>query len=157
MKKLIIGIIAAALICSFTLPVNAATTQDLNITLSGYTEASILLNDTTWTPSAGLGTNESTGINHFKLDNDGSVQLDVDIKGSIEPTWSLGASAAHDVVYVAYNIGSGNVEITTGDLDFVNDLAHNESQNFGMYIDMPTTSSTSIQQNITVTFTATAD
>jgi len=157
MKKLIIGIITAALICSFALPANAATTQELSITLSGYTEASIYLDNKTWNPTAGLGENENTSSAGFKLDNDGSVQLDIDIKGSIEPTWSLDSAAGHNTIYLAYDIGSGDVEITTGDLDFINDLAHNEYQTFGMWIDMPITSSTSVQQNITVTFTATAD
>lgn len=157
MKKILIGILAVALICSFAMPATAGNQEVLTITLDNFAEADILLDNTTWDPEAGLGENANTSGIGFKLTNNGSVQVDVEIKGEIGPDWSLGSSPGHNTTYLAYDIGAGNVEITTGDLAFVSDFAYDGEQIFGMWIDMPISSSTSDAQTITVTFTATAD
>jgi hypothetical protein len=157
MKKIGIGLIAIALICSFGYTASADTTQELTITLEDYTVASILLNNTSWNPTAGLDASDATPEDNYNLSNDGAVQLSIDIKALVSPTWSLGSTPDHDQLYLAYNVSGSGTEITTGDLEFAANMAHDGFQNFGMYIEMPTTSSTSTAQTITVTFTATAD
>ena len=155
MKKLIVCAIALAMVCMFVAPpAGADTTQVLNITVSSYATASILLNETTWNTNAPLDGGNDT--KPFNLANDGAVSVSVDIKGAIEPTWTLNATADHDKLDLEYNITT-DVDVTTSLLDFTNNLAWDEDVDFNMTIKMPTSSSISTQVYINVTFEATAD
>jgi len=145
------------LFTSFSSVGHSGKTDSILVSFNPDAIIDILLNKTDWQPSVGLGESEQTSELWAQILNNGSVQVDIDISASIGPDWDLGSAAGHNITYLAYNIGSGNIEITTSDLDFINDLAHNEYQTFGMWIDMPTTSTTNKNQYCNVTFTAIPD
>ena len=158
MRKLIVGATIAMIICMFALPANADGTQELEITLNNNAAASILLNDTTWEPTAGIGEAQIVGDTHFELDNDGSVQVDVTVEGLINMSWTLESAAGHDQVLLIISPESAsNITIDEVATGFIDDLGHDETQNFGFDLTMPTSTSTSAAAKITVTFTATAD
>lgn len=163
MKKILALGIAVAMMMAFVIPATAGPTDTLIIYLNNDASADILVEnatggDATWYPSAGIGANEASGLTDYNCSNNGSVQVDIDIKGSVAGGWALGSSAGHDTLYVAYNwTGNTWTEITTGDLDFSDDMAHDGYQLFGIMVDMPTSTSTGDAQTVTLTFTATAD
>ena len=142
---------------AMVIPASADNTQTITITLDNYGTASILLNTNTWHPVCPLASSNFTVNNAFNLDNNGAIQVSVAIKAGNAESWTLGTTANHNVFALQYNLSSAWVGITGTNASFRSNLAYDQSQDFGMKIDMPTTSSVSTAQHITVTFTATAD
>lgn len=158
MKKILAVGLMAMMIGMFIMPVNAADTQDLYITLNNNATASILLNDTSWEPTAGIDSSEQCANTTFELDNDGSVQVDVTVSAETNMTWTLESEAGHDQLQLGI-LPEDLAEITLDETatSFVSNLEHDQWQNFGFNLTMPVSTSTSAPAQINVTFTATAD
>lgn len=156
MKRLIIGVIAVTLIVMCSSSAIGDESQNIVITIENYATASILLNETTWSTLAPLGSNESKP---FNLDNNGSVEVDVVIKATNTSDWDINSTAGDDLFALKFNNTGGIIgteEITYTDVSFVQDLAYNENTDFVLTIWLPVSSSVASQQQTTVTLTATA-
>ena len=157
-REVIIGTTIVMLISLLAIPVGADDSASITINLLNDATADIVLNNTVWNPTAGLGETEETGLSHFNIENNGSVQVDIDIKGAVTGGWNLGSAPGHNILYLAWNyIGATWTEIETIDTSFRGNLAHDEDQDFGLHLEMPLTTGTADTQTITVTFTAIAD
>jgi long-subunit acyl-CoA synthetase (AMP-forming) len=157
MRKIIIGLIAVMMVSMMTMPTMADTTQTIVITIENYAEASIILNETTWYTIAPLDSNETKP---FNLMNNASVTVDVDIKATNTTNWKImSSSGANDFALQFNNTGGllGTETITYTDSTFYNGLTYDGDVDFVLTLYLPTSSSVATPQEITVTFTATAN
>ena len=93
MKQITALILAFAVLVSFIPVVGADNTATIDITLNNSATASIYVTPTAWGPTAGIGETEETDSGHFVLANNGTVTVDVTIKGSNTSNgWYLGTS-----------------------------------------------------------------
>jgi hypothetical protein len=129
----------------------------VDVTLTPSASANISVNRSTWLPSAGLGGNELSGATWANLDNTGTIQVDVTVNATDTSEWTLEASPGHNQFNLSFTLGSGYTAITTTQSVFKNDIAYNESQDFGLRVYMPTSSSSNSSQQTTITFVATVD
>jgi len=158
MKKIVV-IIVLMLLNTLTICVNAADTQELVIPLNNNSVASILLNDTTWNPTAGINEKQYSSNTTFKLENNGTVTVDVNISGDFNRTfWDLEATAGHNDTLLKTQLNGGsNITVDEIQSTWVDNMAHDGEQIFGVYLEMPTSTSSADMISLTVTFTATAD
>ena len=163
MKQITALILAFAVLVSFIPVVGADNTATIDITLNNSATASIYVTPTAWGPTAGIGETEETDSGHFVLANNGTVTVDVTIKGSNTSNgWYLGTSPEHDTFHIQYNLtvaGSWQ-DILIAESPFANTLSPVTGENtraFDLKLEMPTSSSNEASQSTQVTFTATAN
>ena len=132
-------------------------TDIIIVTLNPMATISIILNQSSWSPSATLNETNATATNWVNLLNEGNVQVDVTVNASNTTDWTLETAPNHNQFQLQYGIVSTWTDLTTGQLPFVSNLASDDSQDFGLKIFMPTSSSTNAIQTLIITFTATAD
>jgi hypothetical protein len=156
MKKLIAILIAISLSAFIAPMVGATPTQNISVTLNPSSAADITVNQTTWTPVAGLGAENSTAVDWASITNNGLTNVSVTVSAEDTTDWTLAGTAAHN----AFKLETIGIEVTltTEEKPFVTDLptsAGDPTETFGLKVTMPTTSSTNVQQTTTITFTAT--
>jgi hypothetical protein len=165
-KAITIGLSALVFMMTMMPSLCGGPTDTLVVYITNDASADILVTnhtggDATWYPAAGIGeTEESPSPDFYNCTNEGSVQVDVEIKAEVtEGTWSLGSAAGHDTLYLAYNNTQTTewTEIKITDDGFTLDMAHDGYEPFALKISMPTSTSVSADHEVTITFTATAD
>jgi hypothetical protein len=158
MKKIIAILVAIGMVAAIGQIVGADDSQDITITIEDYATASILLNETIWVTTAPLNDQETKLLN---IDNNGAVALDIEIKAGNTTNWDIETSPGNDDYALRYNTTVGAIlgedEITWQNSTFYSSLAHDGDVDFALTLLMPTSSSVSAAQEITVTFTATAN
>jgi len=142
--------------------VSASDNAIINIPMNNNAIASIVLTPKSWNFfELFLSSESETALNYFLIDNNGTVNVDVFIKGSNSSGWTINKIApGTDNFSLKYKLQSGGDWSGIGPSDdaFIPSLAHDESEYFGMQILMPTASTTAVTpQTMTVTFTATAN
>jgi hypothetical protein len=156
MKKIIAILIAIAMCATFAPMVGATPTQNISVKLNPSSAADITVNQTTWTPVAGLGAVNSTAENWASITNNGLTNVSVTVHATNTTDWTLAGTAAHN----AFKLETTGIEktLTTEEQAFVEDLptiAGDPTETFGLKVTMPTTSSNNAEQTTTITFTAT--
>ena len=157
MKKLIIGLVVLAMV-SLSLPVSAGNTDTITVTLSPQATIDISVSPDSWTPTASLNHSDNTTTTYFTIDTlDTDVNISIDVKASNTADWTIGDTASHDVFVLGITPNGGSeTELTTSDQTIWDDVSPGNDPQFGLNLDMPTTSSTSQDQTVTITFTASA-
>lgn len=170
MKKLAAIGIMAVMIGMFVLPATADSTDNLYINLTNGASADITITNATggnsWNPEVGINEDIFTENTSFNLENTGLVTVDVDISASVNgSTWEINTSANpmpdNNNLTLAYNLSYVGANewtyINNTDASFVTTFSHDADQDFGLYLAMPTSTTTANPQSITMTFTATAN
>jgi hypothetical protein len=159
MKKLIAILLATVMACSFVTFAGAGDTDTINVTLTPNAIANINVNQSAWNGGAvGLGQNSSTAANWANLTNDGSVSVSVSISAVPTGVWTISPTRGHNQFVL---LTSGIVRtLTVAPQVFINPLhpandGTPQYANFGLTVNMPTSSSTNSSQAITITFTGT--
>jgi endo-1,4-beta-mannosidase len=129
----------------------------INVTLSPQGTADILINRTTWSPTIGIMENTSTSATAFNLDNNGSISVSITVNVSNTVNWTVATTPGHNQFNMSFTIGSGWIILQNSPQTFIENLAYNEDQDFGLQLYMPTSSETNTNQTATITFVATAD
>jgi len=161
MKKVEIGILIGILLVGILQPVLAESdTVTVTVTPSGTVSITISPTSVDFGTVA-YGSSVNTTTNYFTLSNNGTLAVSVTVKGSNTTSWTLGSTPAYNVfrLIVTKNSAWGDADditLTTSDQTFLSSLEPDNSQTFGLKLDMPTGGDTTAQQTITVTFTATA-
>jgi hypothetical protein len=161
MKKYLVGAIALVLVASFIPLATAGDTDVISVTLTPAGTLSISCNQSSWDgEGAGLGATGTTSPADTwgSITNDGTLRCDVDVGVNDTSAWTVGGAAAYNVFKFYINIeGDAEYAFADGstDIDFEEDLAKDATQNFGLKVDMPTSSSTNDAQTTEITFTAT--
>jgi len=119
--------------------------------------ANITITPFTWNPSAGLGENNTTGLDVFTINNTGNLSVDITINASNTDIWTITTSPGHDQFHLQWSINGTWHTIGLSPSSFINTLNYGNHQDFGLKIYMPTTSSTSEKQAFSISFIATAD
>lgn len=149
------------LACAFA-PTYQAQTDDLILYMQPSGTASIdvyntsegIGNQASWYFPDGLGDTNSTAADHYTLENDGDVNVDVSVNATNTTDWTLNTTADHNKFHVETDNPDVNLDWTFQ--SFVTDLAVDGTEPFGLTLSMPTTSSTNNLQTSTITFEATA-
>jgi len=142
----------------YTLGSEDSPSVDVSLSVTPSAEANITVEPGTWDGGgANIGENASTATNAFWLNNTGLIQVDVTISASNTSAWHPGTSPGHNQFQLQYGIVSSWTNITEAPLSFINNLAWDEYQQFGLKLYMPTSSSTNAEQTATITFEATVD
>lgn len=159
MRKLIAILLATVMACSFVTFAGAGDTDSIAVTLTPNAIANILVNQSTWNGGAvGLGQNSSTAANWANLTNEGSVSVSVAISVANPTIWTISPTRGHNQFVL---LTSGIVKtLTVAPQVFINPLMPKNDgspqyANFGLTVNMPTSSSTNSSQVITITFTGT--
>jgi hypothetical protein len=140
---------------TYTFTTQSGPEDKIHVVLSPQATADIKLNRTTWEPNLGWAGNITTGLQAFNLDNNGSVSVDVDIYIVNGTAWHPGTTPGHDQFNLSINTGAGwNLVYNTPE-QFTSNLRYDESQDFGLQLYKPTSTSTADNQNITLVFEAT--
>jgi len=132
-----------------TIPMNNDATAEIDVTPGN------------WTPTAGVGANESTGTGgFFTIYNNGTLMVDVEIAGEDAAWWGLSVDGnpSHDFFGLKYRlttIGTWNT-INSLPSTFIDDFARDGVKGFDLWLFMPTSTSTSGFQATNVTFTVSA-
>jgi hypothetical protein len=129
----------------------------IHVTLSPQAEANIVVNRSAWEPTIGITQNTSTGATAFNLDNNGAVSVTVTVNVSNTVNWSAATTPGHNQFNMSFTIGSGWIILQNSPQTFIENLAYNQDQDFGLQLYMPTSSETNTNQTATITFVATAD
>jgi len=164
MKKIIAILISIAMCATFA-PMVGASDENITVTLTPSGTADITVNQTTWTPVAGLGTNEATGTEAFNLTSVGTVPVNVTVlcANSTSGDWEVASTPGHNQfnmsIYAAETSGAWALLSWDTPVDVVNELSVSAGGQhwslFGLQVYMPTTSSTDAEQEVIITFTAT--
>jgi hypothetical protein len=154
MRKILAILVASAIVCAFA-PAVGANTDTIVVTLSPNATADIEVDQPTWAPSVGLGSDIQTAADWANLTNEGYVDVLVEVNATNTAAWTLAETAAHDAFKLA-TIGVAKT-LTVAYQTFVADLPASGTtwQTFGLNVTMPTSSSTNISQTTTITFKAT--
>jgi len=140
---------------TYTFTTQSGPEDKIHVVLSPQATADIKLNRTTWEPNIGWAGNITTGLQAFNLDNNGSVSVDVDMYIVNGTAWHPGTTPGHDQFNLSINTGAGwNLVYNTPE-QFTSNLRYDESQDFGLQLYKPTSTSTADNQNITLVFEAT--
>lgn len=159
MKNLLIGAFAILLVVGFVAPVQGDNQATIDVTMNPSASINITCNQASWSPSARLTENESTATDWATLTNAGDVSVLVNVSASDSTNWTLAGSPEHNQFELQMYIDTSWTDLTTSDQTFKNNLSPEGGSNtvdFGLWLYMPTTSSTASSQISTITFTATA-
>ncbi len=141
---------------TYTIYVNATDSEEwTNKTFTFTTVDAVMdinINVTEWNPGCNIGEHSKTSDNWAMITNDGNIDVEVLIEVSNSTDWIASTSNAHNQFNVSYFLNSWN-EITWEQRKMMNYLGVDEFETFGLQLFMPTSSSTAMNQNITITFT----
>jgi hypothetical protein len=154
MRKLIAILIATAMACAFAPMVGADGTETIVVTLDPQETVDITCNQTEWNPSCALNGTESTATTWGGITNTGDINVKISIEATDSVDWTIETTAGHDQ-FVLETLGADAQGITTDPEPWITDLPGDDVVSFGLKVTMPTTSSTSVSQETTITFTAT--
>jgi len=156
MRKITAILIATAMACAFAPLVGAGTTDTIVVTLSPSATASISVDQSIWSPVCKLGETNSTSATWATITNNGDINVRVDINASNTESWTIAGSAGHDQ-FKLETLGIA-LTLTASPQTFIANLPSDggNTAQFGLKVTMPTTSSSSNTQHLTITFTATA-
>jgi hypothetical protein len=133
------------------------TTTSISLSATPSATASINCNRSYWNFTSGLSTTQETSTTWINIDNDGVVQVDVTVEATNTSVWKLKTTPSNNEFRLQYGIVSSWTNIGLTPASFVNNLAHDASQNFGLKVYMPTSTSTTTAQVTIITFKATVD
>jgi len=108
-EKILVLLIFGLMLMTATPVIFAGNVDNVTVTLSPQATASIIVNQSSWTPDAGLGESESTAGDWATLTNNGLVQVDVTIKANNTNDWTLSSSAGHNKFLLQWLV-KGNSE-----------------------------------------------
>jgi hypothetical protein len=158
MRKIIAILIAMAMACVFAPMVGAGPSDTIVVTLDPAATIDISVTPATWAPVAGLGLTNDSGTTYFTIDTlTTDVNISIDVNCSNTASWTIGGTAAHNVFKLGiYPDGGSETALTNTPTEKWGDVSPGTDPQFGLCLDMPLTSSTSVSQTATVTITATA-
>lgn len=159
MKKYLAILIAIAMVSSLTPIALAGNTDTIEVTLTPSGTVDIVVDQETYQPTCGIGASNQTAIDWANLDNNGTVSVSVTIQGENSENWTISATGADHDQFKAEWYDVGLVDWNGFDATpetFDDNIAYDESVDFGLGVVMPTSTSTNDVQHYTVTFTATA-
>lgn len=156
MKKILAILIGLAMVMVIPSAM-ADDTQVISVTLTPNSTAAITCNQTTWSPSCGIGGNESTTGGWGNITNSGTVYVSVAVNASDSTNWTLEAAAGHDQFTLSVDGGDMTAEALDGNTPetFDASLANGATEDFDLTVFMPTSSSTNTAQGFDITFVAT--
>jgi hypothetical protein len=141
---------------NFTL--QAFTIKHITITATPAGTLDIVVDPNIWDGGgAAIGENYSTSLDTFTLENIGTVYADVTVEATDSTTWSLSTAPAHNKFQLQWNQGYDWYNLQLTPALFLDALPCGSTQQFGLKIFMPTSSSTNQNQTIVITFRATAN
>lgn len=143
--------------CGIAPLIGAGPTDTIEVTLDPQASASITVDQSTWTPSCKLNEDNSTAIDWATITNDGDVNVSVTIDAENSENWTIAGSASHNQFKLEV-LGALAIVLTASPQPFITDLptdAGDNTETLGLKITMPSTSSSSDAQHVTITFEAT--
>jgi len=108
-EKILVLLIFGLMLMTATPVIFAGNVDNVTVTLSPQATASISVDQSSWTPDAGLGESESTAGDWATLTNNGPVQVDVTIKANNTNDWILANSAGHNQ-FSLFSLINGNLQ-----------------------------------------------
>ncbi len=173
MKKILAIGMALVMLAMTSVPLSADDTEtiDINMTPGGVVDI-IIKNSTdsewnSWSPTCSVGdssTADTDGDINPYIENNGTVNVEINVSADDTTDWTIGDAAGHDVFSI--NLTGGDLTFSGGDYldtteqDFTDTLNCSGAEtvvDFDLLLTMPTSSSTSDPQTTTITFTATAN
>jgi hypothetical protein len=160
MRKIFAIMVLIGAVIAFCMPNVSANVETIEVTLTPSGTVDIEIDQSVWAPDCGIGSSNQTAVDWANLDNNGTVSVSVTIEGENSEDWTIHDSTAGNDQFKAefYKVEGGPAwEGFDADQEtFDSDIAYDESVDFGLGVEMPTSTTTNNVQHFTVTFTATA-